>query len=239
MKLILDKNFITEVEKVDKEYIKNAVLYHGRDLDWQDIQLYNMEDWKVAPIIRFLVEWKKKTRWLLIILAWILLLVFFAVMVYILMPKKENLVNNVPLQQNTVIKTDDKNPTVEVVKTEKEIDNKKETTRNLELFNEVDMMKDLKNKSEIETLKVKYELERLKLELDEKNKIIEKLNININDLNNSINLLNTRKTKNATDDFIYYLWDNIYKKCENSIDEKILDNCKNLYFNYLEYAKNR
>lgn len=231
MKLILDKNFISEVEKVDKEYVKKAVLYHGRDLEWQEIELYNMEDWKVAPIIRFLVEGKKKTSWLLIILAWIMMLVFFGLMVYILMPKEEQIVKTTPLQQNTVIKTEEKNPIIEV--------EKKETNQNLELFNEVSMMSDLKNKSEIETLKYKYELDRIKLELEEKNKTIEKLNININDLNFNIKSLKTRKTESATDDFIYYLWDNIYKKCENSIDEKIIDNCKNLYFNYLEYAKNR
>jgi len=44
IKLILDKNFITEVEKVDKEYVKKSVLYHGRDLEGQEIELYNMED---------------------------------------------------------------------------------------------------------------------------------------------------------------------------------------------------
>jgi len=44
MKLILDKNFITEVEKVDKEYVKKGVLYYGRDLEGEEIELYNMED---------------------------------------------------------------------------------------------------------------------------------------------------------------------------------------------------
>lgn len=235
IKLILDKNFITEVEKVDKEYIKKSVLYHGRDLDWQEIELYNMEDWKVAPIIRFLVEGKKKTSWLLIILAWVLLLVFFGIMVFILMPKDKEIVKTTPLEQNTVIKTDDKKEIIkEIIPVEKT-----ENKENFELFNEVSMMSDLKNKAEVETLKYKYELDRLKLELQEKNKTIEKLNNVNNNLNNDIKLLNTRKTQNATDDFIYYLWDNIYKKCEISIDEKIIDNCKNLYFNYLDYAKNR
>ena len=235
IKLILDKNFITEVEKVDKEYVKKSVLYHGRDLEGQEIELYNMEDWKVAPIIRFLVEGKKKTSWLLIILAGILLLVFFGLMVFVLMPKEKEVISTAPLKQDTVVKTEEIKPIVK----EKISEEKEEIKQNLELFNEISMMSDLKNKAEVKTLKYKYDLDRLKLELQEKNKTIEKLNNVVNNLNNDIKLLNTRKTETATDEFIYYLWDNIYKKCENSIDDTVIDNCKNLYFNYLEYAKNR
>ena len=59
MKLILDKNFITETSNIEKDVIKRSIKYEGRNLKGENIELYDMEAGKIAPIVRFLIEGKK------------------------------------------------------------------------------------------------------------------------------------------------------------------------------------
>jgi hypothetical protein len=72
----------------------------------------------------------------------------------------------------------------------------------------------------------------LQKEIEEKNKKIEEKNL-------LITWLSSKEKTGVSDDFLYYLWQNFYTKCETTKDETIIDNCKTLYFNYLEYDKNR
>ena len=236
MKFVLDKNFAREVKDISKEDIKKSVLYPWITLKGEEVELYNMEDWKIAPIVRFLVQWKKKANWLLFLIVGILLLLFFGVVVYAFYPKEEiKVIDTIPLISEPVIKTETKTE----IKTDTETETEKQNNWNMELFNEVDTMRNLKSSAELETLQTKYELNRLRIELEEKTKINEKLVSTINNLKEDLKVLNTRKLESPEDNFVYYLWDVTYKRCENTADKTIIENCKTLYFKFLEYAKNR
>lgn len=231
---ILDKNFVQEVEEIDKKH-KTAIFYNGRDLEGEKIKIVDLEANKIAPIVRFLAEWKKrKLSWILIAIAGLLLFIFFWLMVYVLYPDKAPPPTPIPAKPTPTQVVKPK-PDIEVVKTEKE----NETSWSLELFNEVDMMTDLKNNAELETIQRNYEIERLKVDLVEEQKENEKLTNMVNNLENELTLLKTRKTESATDEFIYYLWDSFYDRCKQPTTDMMIENCKTLYFNFLEYGKNR
>lgn len=241
MKLLLDKNFVREIDPKDKSIkdLKNVVKYNGFTNDGEQIELFDKEADKIAPIVRFLAEWKKKKlSWLLIGLAWFLLFIFFVIMIIIFYPKDTQepwaplqVVNTVPLQSTS--------PEVEIVKTETKTENETETSWALELANEADMYQDMKNNAELEVIKLNYEIDRLNIELQEKIRENEKLTILNNSLTEEIEILNTRKNQGATDEFIYYLWDTTYNKCKKPTTVEMIEKCKTLYFNYLEYAENR
>lgn len=234
MKLILDKNYIQEVEKPTKEQEK-GVKYHWYTFEWEQIELYDMEANKIAPIVRFLAEWKKgKISWLLISLAWWLLVVFFVLMLFLMWPSSEtktNPVNEVPL--TPVNQT----PVAQVVKTETETETEKETSWALQLANEVDMFKDQKTDAENEVLRLNYEIERLNITLKAKLEENKELLAENNSLKEELENLQTRKIESATDEFIYYLGDSVYKSCKQPTTEEKIENCKTLYFNFLEYGK--
>jgi len=42
------------------------------------------------------------------------------------------------------------------------------------------------------------------------------------------------KINSPSDEFIYYLGYNVYEKCENTNNEQIKANCKDLYYNFLK-----
>ncbi len=234
MKLILDKNFVQETEKYTKEQDK-ALKFKGWTADWEEIELVDMENESIAPMVRFLAQGKKKKiSWLLIWGAGLLMLIFFGLMIFLLMgssttsqPTREVIQ---PIQKVTESK-----PDIEVIKTETE----NETSWALEIANEIDMFEDMKDSAELEAVKLNYEVERLKVEVEEKTKANEKLTNMVNNLEAELNILSTRKSEGATDDFIYYLWDSIYKRCEQPTTDLAIEKCKTLYFNYLEHAKNR
>lgn len=236
MKLILDKNFIQETKEYTKEHEK-AVKFNGWTADGEEIELVDMESNKIAPIVRYLAEGKKKKLgWLLILWAGLLLFIFFAIMLFVLWPKDKVKLEPVNEIITPVIQTV---PVVEIKKIETETETEKETSWSLEMANEVDMFEDMKNEAEIQTLKLSYEVERFKIQLEDIQKDNEKLTKLVNNLEQENIILSTRKSEGATDNFIYYLWDEIYKKCKQPTTEGIIKNCKTLYFNFLEYDKNR
>lgn len=239
MKLILDKNFVQETQKYTKEQDK-ALKFKGWTAGWEEIELVDMENESIAPMVRFLAQWKKKKiSWLLIWGAGLLILIFFGLMIFLLIwwdTQKVQPKNEVIQPVNKIVES---KPDIQIIKTETETEDEKQTSWSLEMLNELDMFKEMKDSAEIETLKLTYEVDRLKVELSEKTKSEEKLTNMVNNLENEVNILNTRKSEGATDDFIYYLWESIYKRCEQPTTELAIEKCKTLYFNYLEYAKNR
>ena len=139
-------------------------------------------------------------------------------MAYLFYPsEKEKKVTSVPIQSVT--------PVIKETEKETEIDENK-----IELLNEVDMMRELKNSAELETEKTLFSLEFEKLER-------EKLQLQVETLTQENELLRYREINSPADEFIYYLGDITYKKCEKPLDEEILRKCEKIYFNYLEYKK--
>lgn len=242
MKLILDNNFVQETEKFTKEQ-DNAVKYKWFTAEWEAIELIDLEADKIKPIVRFLIEWKKNKISLFMII-WIGVLLFFTFILFYFLLFSGNTQTKTPelvaTQNLTPInETENQTPIVEVTKTENINDDwVNETSWALELANEVDTQKDMKQEAELEAIRLNYENDRLQIELDEKQKEIEKLKMLVNKYEQDIELLNTRKTENATDEFIYYLWDSLYSKCQEPTTHEAIEKCKTLYFNFLEYGKN-
>lgn len=238
MKLILDKNFIQETEKYTKEQEK-VIKFKGWTADGEEIELIDMESNKIAPIVRFLAEGKKnKLSWLLIWWAGFLMLVFFGLLMYLMTSWSTTQVVWQPAKITKEIVID-KKPVVEIIKTETETETEKATSWSLELLNEVDMFKDMKDSAEIETIKMSYELDRTKLQVNELLKDKEKLTLMVNNLEGENLKLKTREVEGATDEFIYYLWDMTYSRCKKPTTPEKIENCKTLYFNFLEYGENR
>ena len=89
MKLVLNKNFIKEVDKLDYEE-KKGVVYEWYDKQWNNIELYHVEAWKVAPIVRYLITWKKrKINWFILIIAIIFSLLILSGLWYFLFSNNE------------------------------------------------------------------------------------------------------------------------------------------------------
>lgn len=240
--LILDKNFINEVDKIEKDH-KNAVVYPWKMLNWDSFLLYNMEDGKIAPIVRFLISWRKKINFFLIFWSIFLFIIFLWIIIFLFLPKNEVKKNIAQTETvKTVLPVEDKKNIIDQDSINKNyIDQDK---FNFEVINEIDTMRGLKQQAELEVLETKFELSRLKIEYNDKIKQNEKLISDIDILkksliekNNIINDFNVKKNNSPADNFIYYLWNNFYSKCEKTKDEKIIENCKTLYFNFLEYGK--
>ena len=153
-------------------------------------------------------------------------------MAYLFYPsEKEKKVTSVPIQSVT--------PVIKETEKETEIDENK-----IELLNEVDMMRELKNSAELETEKTlfslefeKLEREKLQLQVETLTQENEKLQLQVETLTQENELLRYREINSPADEFIYYLGDITYKKCEKPLDEEILRKCEKIYFNYLQYKK--
>jgi len=227
MKLILDKNFIQEKETIEKEIIKTAVRYDGRTKDGETIELYDVEAGKIAPIVRFLIEGKKsKVSLFLIIGIGLLLVLFFALMAFLLWPKKEiEVVAPVIPKSDPVIKT-------EIIEKENPGFN-----FDLEVLNEIDTMRWQKNQAEIETERLLYKME---LKTFENEKLIaenEKLIADLKEITELYEKTEKRNINSPADEFIYYLGDLTYQRCKRPTEEQMLRKCENIYYNFLEYEK--
>jgi len=237
MKFILDKNFVKEVTTISKDKIKSSVLYEGRNLRGNKIELYDMEAWKIAPIVRFLIEWKKsKLSLFLIIGIGLLIFVFSWLIAYLLWPTPEKLTPTLP--NNDINRSRVVDP---VIPTKEE---NKENNFNLEILNELDTFRGLKNEAELETERLTYKLELKNLEKEKlSNKILDleeenkKLTQNVLELKENNKIINKRNIDAPADAFIYYLGDIAYEKCQNPLDSEILRKCESIYYNYLEYEK--
>lgn len=235
MKYLIEKNVIIPVDKVTKEIEGKAVVYSWYTHEWEDIDIYDLENWKLAPIVRYLIEWwdiggNKYLAWGIV---WGLILLFgLWFWIYSWTEEKPVVTAPVQLVEKPIAKTEEK---IEII----------DNTEN-ELKNEVEMMTGLKNEAELETLRNVFELEKKNIniaklensnsELFEKNTILKKeLEILNEKVNNQVN----RIINSPEDAFIYYLGDNVYQRCENANDEQILENCKDLYYKFIKYAENK
>jgi len=232
MKLILDKNFIKEKKDIWKDIVKGAVKYDWRLLNGEAIELYNMQDGEIAPIVNFLIKGKKsKISWLLIIGAGVLLFVFFFIMFLILKPAPEVEPIKTPVIVQPEVKPEVK-PEIETQQI------------SFEMINEFEVMENMKKEAELETLNLFYELQGEKLETKRLANEIEKLKNENTELNTELErlkLLNKnieqRIIEKPEDEFIYYLGDITYERCKNPANVDLLRKCETLYFNYLQYEK--
>lgn len=231
MKFLIEKNVIVPISKVTKEIEERSIKYSWFTHEWDEIDVYDLENWKLAPIVRYLIEGddNKKSFWLIwFVLIW---LIWFAIVLIILFSWN----NDVPKE----VKTETKEITkvVDLQTTDKK-ETETKTNQTNELMNEINMMSSLKDEAELKALKSNFEIEKRNIQIE--NLENEKLNLTneIQRLKNIIATHTDRVINGPTDEFIYYLGDVTYKKCETTLNEQIKANCKDLYFNYLEYAKN-
>lgn len=239
MKLILDKNFIQEVKEYPKEF-KKGLKYTGYNLKWDLIELHDVEANEIAPIVRFLATGKKnKISLLLIIWAGFLLLVFFVLIYFGLNSGWSwwQVVNTPSIPAGQVVSTPETKEVeniATITKTETETEDFKETSWGLNLINEVDLYKDMSSEAWLE-------IERLNFIIEKKDLEIEKLTNMVNNLEEEKSLLlqenkklETRKINNPTDEFIYFLWEYLYKKCDKETSEEKINACQKIYYNFLE-----
>ena len=237
MKFLIEKNIIVPVNKITKDIEEKSIKYSWYTHEGDEIDIYDLENWKLAPIVRYLIEWedwKKNNLLLWGILIW---LIVFAILLVVIFTWNSN--ETVKQEKTNITK-------VVPIETKKETETKKEinindtnkTNTENELKNEVEMMTKLKNDSELQLLKNNFEIEKRNIKIQnlmtENGNLKEKL---IN-LQNIIAEYKNRTINGPKDEFIYYLGDTTYEKCENTINDEIKANCKELYFNYLKYAKN-
>lgn len=238
MKLILDKNFIQEVEEFPKE-TKRGFKYRWYLAEWEEVELYDVEANEIAPIVRFLATGKKnKVSWLLIIIGWLISLVFFIIVIYFMTSKSEpqqwfvqpQITKEVPLESTA------EQPEVEIVKTETETEEWTETSWGLNLMNEVDTYKDLSNEARIEIERLNYQVDLKDIEINKLTNMVNNLQIENTELRNQVSVIDNRNAETPTDEFIYYLGDMLYKKCKKETDEKQIQNCQQIYYKFLEYG---
>lgn len=234
MKFLIDKNRVVEVEKVTTSIEEKSIVYSWYNKDWEEVEIFDLENWKLAPIVRYLIEWGDEKRsklliwliiWWLIALLWILIFAFS-------WDEEINTNTNTNINNSQIIPTGDP-----VKKTETKTEIETEINIESELRNEVEMMTGLKNEAEIETLRNVYELEKKEIEIQKLETKINELTENNNSLEEKLKNQTTRLIESPKDAFIYYLGDNVYEKCENALEPKILNNCKDLYYKYTRYVK--
>ena len=243
-KYLIEKNVVIPVDKITDDIKQKSIIYSWYTNDWEEINIYDLENWKLAPIVRYLIEWwdEKGNKILLWLIIWWLLFVAIILIIIFSWNDEVKKIDNNIISKSII-------PTWKIEIEKKEIklpvEIKKDNFEN-ELRNEIDMMTWLKKEAEIETLRINFELEK-------KNITIQKLNIKNSDLlekklelekeieklKDNVKISIKRIINEPKDGFIYYLGDNIYKKCENTLDEKILNNCKELYYKYMKYAENK
>lgn len=246
MKYLIEKNVVIPVEKITDDIEEKSIKYSWYNHDWKNIEIYDLENWKLAPIVRYLIEWWDEKRSNLLLwwmIWWMLLIAVILIIIFSWNDEVKKVENNVvtksvfPIWNTKINEPKEKEEIIVEVK-ENNFEN--------ELKNEIDMMSWLKKEAEIETLRINFELEK-------KNITIEKLNAKNNDLiekkqelekeiaklENNVEISKNRIIKEPKDEFIYYLGDNIYQKCESALDDKILNNCKELYYKYMKYAENK
>lgn len=231
-KYLIEKNVLIPVEKVPKEVEENAILYTWYTLEGENIDVYDMENGKLAPIVRYLIEWWewKNNKILAFVMLWVGLF-FILIIWFLVFWENEKPVPKIPIvNENTILPN-------EKIEEEKEIiiiDN----TEN-DLKNEIEVLKSNKNNTDIEKMRNLFELEKKNIE-------IQRLTIKNEELTeeNKILIENSKKPikriiETPKDAFIYYLGDNVYQKCESATQEKIIENCKNLYFEYKKHDEKR
>ena len=208
MKLILNQNLVTEVTKVPLKVQKNAVCYNGRDKEGENIELYDVEAWKVAPIVRYLITWKKKRLniWLILLAIFFSLLLIWWITLFFLGGDKTT---PTPAQRPIEIKEQVKGVTLE----------NSATIKIKELEEKIIMTNDQLVMAEEEIVRL-TKMEVIP-EIITEEKIIEVEKEVLRDLNED-------------EKFIMYLGNIIYNKCQSpEFEEK----CSKIYFNFLKYAK--
>ena len=211
MKLILDQNLVTEVTKVPLKVQKNAVCYNGRNLEGEDIELFDVEGGKIAPIVRFLITWKKKrfNIWLILWAILLSLILIVGVVMFVFWNKKEI---TTPKQTLTPVKTTIQKDVKPIVLEWTDV---KELKQELEKVNwQLAMAED-------EIVRLNSVVDDKKTEVIYEEKLVEVEKEVLRDLNDD-------------ERFIMYLWNIIYKKCQLPEFE---DKCSKIYFNFLKNAK--
>ena len=240
---VLENKAIVEVDKTDKEILEWWVCYKWYNKDWEEIEAYYMDEKTLKPMVRELLEddTSLNIKWILILIAFIIWIIFIWYMFFGWNDKQEvsEVVNQVERQQVMPNNQDKIDSLVEKEEVEKE-----EVEKNKNQINELNW---LKQQSEIETLRLSYKNEELSLKvlelsnknnsLLEENNIIkfknEELENEIKRLTYMVNEKKNRLINYPEDQFIYYLWDHLFYKCENTADDKLRTKCKDLYYNFV------
>lgn len=234
MKLILEQNRINEVEKVPKETVEKSVVYNWRTIDGEEIQVFDLENWKLAPIVRYLIESKWWGSMIWIIVIWIFSVIIFLMIVWFVFswtdkePVKQT--QNLPLVE---IKEN-------VVNEEKEKEEIKPDNEDLLIQSEIQIYKDLAFEAETAYANLNYRNEQLRLnnlnllnentELKKKIENVETLKWTINMLESELKIKKKRELEAPEDGFVYYLWEYLYEKCEINKTNP----CLELYYDYLK-----
>lgn len=252
MKIILENSSVLEVEKVKSETEKNAVVYNGFTKDGKQLELYDMDAWKIAPIVKYLITWRKRKNNIFLIIL-IILSVFFIVWIFAFVFLWSN--NTESKQQVSEI---EKQQTQEIIKVKKEKQNAvDETTATASgvddetidvVYNDslqitgVEHQQQVLDDMEREIFRLNEECknEELQKQYDDLQELFAELKGKYDLVTVDNNLLRKRNKELTetienlpSDDFVYHLGNLIYKTCENdNISEKMYEKCKELYFNF-------
>lgn len=241
MKLILKNNFVKEVKKIDSNIEKNAVIYDGTTLKWENIEIYDMDNGLALPIVTYLMTWKKRKNifWIYLITIFLIILILSIVWFFIFNQEKpKNIDNKSKININNTIKPKPivvENP----IKTEK-------------LKTDTEIIKENNNKIKIEPIKqnidsniklnnnlelAKVDLEILQKKYTELKTENEQLKIENEQLKTENEQLKEKYKNSPKDSFIFYLWKYVQNNCDKSQDEKTKKLCVNLYNNYIKTIK--
>lgn len=248
---LIDKNHVTELKTVPKDLEKNWVNYTWYNDKWEKIAIYDLENSKLAPIVRYLIEWEGAGRnWKLIIIMTLIWIVILSGLLYWFLSIWNDNNNKVQPRVNNIIQKP-----IEDKKVVQQIEQDTWSTikdNTNELQNEVDLYKWLKNDAELEATRVNYLLQEDKFKIDNLNAKINNLQENNKDLTDK-NIILSQKVdnyekiieqykndafKSPIKSFIEYLWQMVYDNCESTKNEEKKANCQSLYYNFLKYVWN-
>lgn len=255
MELIISQNRVIETKEVSSELINNSVIYKGLSLEWDEINIYDTEGGKIAPYVRYLLEGEQKGKSKIVFYAIISIIILILLLwLVFLFSSKETKSNN---QNIPWISSNIQSLPVPINKDEIKNEILNEIKKNETTIH--DAANDNNNEAlSLESQKAIFQLESNYMVLENSNNILINKNISlaeqneilfleseklkkdiiwykeqIESLKNDLVKKSERENKQPNDEFIYFLWEYLYKNCELS-DNTIKDKCKEIYYNFLK-----
>lgn len=250
-KFVLESNILSEVKKVNKAIEDNSVVYSWYTEDWERLEVYDMENWKIAPIVKYLITGQRQRRWIwlyIIIIIWIIFIIWLFWVLFFWDDKKDTKTNTATIKpvDTTVIqskidkqKVENVWPVDENMAIESQIDEWIINSVYMPLWeNERQMAEELERLQnqiweDCQDDNLKMQLETLSKEFD--NIVVQ------NDILNSKNEKLQNIVDNLpSDDFVYYLGTKIYENCnKDDISENYKKKCKDIFFDFQLNVKNK
>jgi len=232
---LISHNEIIEVDNITDKDIKDGGKYSTWEnyITWDKFEILDKDYWKSPELMRMLLAPKiKKTNFIKYIIVWgVTLLIFIlTVVVFSYNSNTAKITNNTWIINKEVIPKHS-----EVIPIKKEVVPIKENIQNKDSWF-IGFSQPLKSKDQInfeKTAKM-WEIDRLILEntkLREENTKLTIENTKLKENIQSQNIVNKDLTLEA---FKMYLGNIVYKQCEKTWQEGLINKCKDLYYKYVQ-----